>query len=164
MYIRAEGQRRHHPWGSIDGQVWSIHLYIPEVLFMKQSLPPPGWGDEPQLADMVVYTKGTARCAASSVPVQAGSAAAQPCAGTRAWNTICCECLQDLGKSSTTMPATLDHLQLPSSSWTRVHEKYDPRNIFTEYMVKDSGPRQPVDRQRDYANPLRRGNWTWNAG
>ena len=106
-------------------------LNIPEEQFMNNK---PAWlGDEPQLADKVEYTKD---CEVLVIGAgQAGTAAALRCA-EEGLNTICCEVQtwEEYDNYACDLTTYNSKFFLDKGA-----EKYDPMDIFTEYMVKALG-------------------------
>ena len=106
-------------------------LNIPEEQFMNKK---PAWlGDEPQLADKVEYTKDCEVLVIGSG--QAGTAAALRCA-EEGLNTICCEVQtwEEYDNYACDLTTYNSKFFLDKGA-----EKYDPMDIFTEYMVKALG-------------------------
>ena len=106
-------------------------LNIPEEQFMNNK---PAWlGDEPQLADKVEYTKDCEVLVIGSG--QAGTAAALRCA-EEGLNTICCEVQtwEEYDNYACDLTTYNSKFFLDKGA-----EKYDPMDIFTEYMVKALG-------------------------
>ena len=106
-------------------------LNIPEDKFMNNK---PAWlGDEPQLADKVEYTKDCEVLVIGSG--QAGTAAALRCA-EEGLSTICCEVQtwEEYDNYACDMTTCNSKFFLDKGA-----EKYDPMDIFTEYMVKALG-------------------------
>ena len=106
-------------------------LNIPEEQFMNNK---PAWlGDEPQLADKVEYTKD---CEVLVIGAgQAGTAAALRCA-EEGLDTICCEVQtwEEYDNYACDLTTYNSKFFLDKGA-----EKYDPMDIFTEYMVKALG-------------------------
>lgn len=111
------------------GMVGSLN--IPEEKFMNNK---PAWlGDEPQLGDKVSYTKD---CEVLVIGAgQAGTAAALRCAEL-GLDTICCEVQtwEEYDNYACDLTTYNSKFFLDKGA-----EKYDPMDIFTEYMVKALG-------------------------